>query len=98
MVSEAETRGVLDYLLQRRDVAAVLTFGEGDNLIGAPTRRGEPAPASTLDLVALTNDRLAGARQVGIFRPPPPPCQLSTFAGITNTAEPTAGERASAGR
>jgi hypothetical protein len=70
MISEPEARGVMDYVLQRRNIAAILTFGESDNLISAPTRRGELAPASTIDLIAFANDSVAGARQVGMFRAP----------------------------
>ena len=44
MVSEPESRAVMDYMLKRRNVAAILTFGESDNLITAPTRRGALAP------------------------------------------------------
>ena len=70
MLSEAESRGVMDYVLQRRNVAAILTFGESDNLIAAPTRRGELSPAATLDLIAFANESVAPARQVGVFRGP----------------------------
>ena len=53
MISEAETRGVMDYVLARRNIAAILTFGESDNLIAPPGRRGEQGPASTIDLIAF---------------------------------------------
>ena len=36
--SEPEARGMLDYVLARRNIAAILTFGESDNLIAPPTR------------------------------------------------------------
>ena len=70
MASEAETRGVLEYVLGRRNVAAVLTFGESDNLIAPPTRTGAHAPASPIDLVAFANQSIAGARDVGRFQAP----------------------------
>ena len=70
MASEAETRGVLDYVLGRRNIAAVLTFGESDNLIAPPTRTGAHAPASVIDLVAFANQSVAGARDVGRFQAP----------------------------
>ncbi len=70
MASEAETRGVLDYMLARRNIAAVLTFGESDNLIAPPTRTGAHAPASVLDLVGFANQSVAGARDVGRFETP----------------------------
>jgi hypothetical protein len=70
MASEPETRGVLAYVLERRNVAAVLTFGESDNLIAPPTRTGAHAPASAIDLVAFANQSIAGARDVGRFQAP----------------------------
>jgi hypothetical protein len=72
MVSEAEARGVLDYMIERRNVAAVLTFGESDNLIAPPTRAGAHAPASIVDLIGFANQSVAGAREVGRFASPVP--------------------------
>ena len=47
MVSETETRALLDYVLKHRNIAAILTFGESDNLVTAGGRsarisRAEP--------------------------------------------------------
>jgi hypothetical protein len=72
MASEPEVRGLLDYVLARRNIAAILTFGESDNLIAPPTRTGAHAPASTVDLVAFANDSVRGARNVGRFQNPQP--------------------------
>ena len=71
MISEPETRGLLEYLLARRNVAAILTFGESDNLIAPPTTAGAHAPASTVDLIGFANESIRGARDVGRFQPPP---------------------------
>ncbi|MBA3297986.1 MAG: hypothetical protein H0U19_13735 [Acidobacteria bacterium] len=68
MVSELESRGLLEYTLARRNIAAILTFGESDNLIAPPSRTGAPAPASVVDLVAFANQSVEGARQVGRFQ------------------------------
>ena len=68
MVSEPEARGLIDYVLARRNIAAVLTFGESDNLIAPPTRTGAHAPASTVDLIAFANQSVDGARSVGRFQ------------------------------
>jgi hypothetical protein len=70
MVSEAEARGVMDYVLERRNIAAVLTFGESDNLIAPPTRAGAHAPAAVVDLIGFANQSLSGAREVGRFASP----------------------------
>jgi hypothetical protein len=67
MVSEAETRAMLEYLLKHRNIAAILAFGESDNLIVPPNRRGElatPNPVNLLDFAELSN---ANARKTGLF-------------------------------
>jgi hypothetical protein len=70
MISEPESRGVMDYVLTRRNIAAILTFGESDNLIAPPLRTGALAPASTIDLIAFANQSVSGARDVGRFAAP----------------------------
>ena len=67
MVSEPETRAVMDYILKKRNVAAILTYGASDNLITAPTRQGALAPPQTLDLLAFADQSVADARRVGTF-------------------------------
>ena len=76
MVSEAETRGVLDYMLGRRNIAAVLTFGESDNLIAPPTRAGAHAPASVVDF-----DRLCQSERRRCARGRPVRSRQSRFGG-----------------
>ena len=68
MASEPEVRGLLDYVITRRNIAAILTFGESDNLIAAPTRAGGHAPASTVDLIAFANQSVEDSRRVGRFQ------------------------------
>jgi hypothetical protein len=64
MASEAETRALLDYVLQHRNIAAILTFGESDNLIAAG---GRPAAAAGLNLVDFAERANAPARRVGVM-------------------------------
>ena len=70
MVSEAETRAVLDYVLKHRNIAAILTFGESDNLVTPPNRRGELAVPNPINLVDFADRSTADARKVGIFQEP----------------------------
>ena len=67
MVSESETRAVLEWIVAHRNVAAILTFGESDNLIVAPNSGGRPGAAKQLDLVEFANATVAGANRVGII-------------------------------
>jgi len=62
MVSESETRAMLDYVLKHRNIAAMLTFGESDNLISA--RAGAANPINLLDFAERS---VVNARRVGIF-------------------------------
>jgi hypothetical protein len=70
MASEVETRALLDFLLKHRNIAAILTFGESDNLVTPPNRRGELATPGPLSLLDFANRSIADARQVGIFQDP----------------------------
>ena len=45
MVSEVETRALMDFTLAHRNIAVVITFGETDNLVTPPDARGTLAGA-----------------------------------------------------
>ncbi len=67
MVSEAETKAVMAWLVKHRNVAAVLAFGENDNLITAPNAQGRYGAARTLDLTSFAEASIAGASKTGMF-------------------------------
>ena len=71
MVSEPESRALMDFMVAHRNVAAVLTFGHSDNLVTPPNARGELAAAATLDLTAFADASNAGVFDVGVFRAQP---------------------------
>ena len=66
MVSEAETKAVLAWMVVHRNIAAILTFGESDNLITPPNAQGRYGAARTLDLVSFADNSIAGAGKTGI--------------------------------
>ena len=68
MVSEAESRALMDWVVAHRNIAAVLTFGESDNLIVPPTSAGRLGPARELDLVRFAEAAAAGARTTGFIQ------------------------------
>ena len=68
MVSEAESRAMMDWIIAHRNVAAILTFGESDNLIVPPTSAGRLGPARELDLIRFADSSAAGARTVGMIQ------------------------------
>ncbi len=50
MVSEVESRALMDFTLSHRNIGAILTFGESDNLVVPPDARGGLAGAKVPDL------------------------------------------------
>lgn len=67
MVSEPESRALMDFVVDHRNIAAVLTFGLTDNLVTPPDARGNLAEASTLDLPAFAEAPNADVFEVGNF-------------------------------
>jgi hypothetical protein len=53
MVSELETRALMDFTIAHRNVAVILTFGHSDNLVTPPDSRGALAAASFTELPAF---------------------------------------------
>lgn len=66
MVSENESRALMDWILEHKNVAIMLNFGESDNLIVAPNQRGQLSSNKGLDLVSFANDSYSEAGEVGI--------------------------------
>ena len=93
MVSEPETRAVMDYILRKRNVALMLTYGASDNLITAPTRAGALASAQTLDLLAFADQSFADARKAGTFTLTPPGGNQFFFGGDGPGGPPPAQTR-----
>jgi hypothetical protein len=77
MVSERESRALLDFVLARRNIAAVLVLGATDTLIGGPQAGGgvSRVPA-TQDLAAFADEAAAAARASGIVRDQSPPAYV----------------------
>ena len=67
MVSEPESRAVMEYILKKKNVAMILMYGASDNLITAPARGGTLGVAQTLDLLAFADASIADARKAGTF-------------------------------
>jgi hypothetical protein len=73
MVSEEESRALLDYVLARRNIAAVVTFGATDTLVGGPTvGGGNSRTPATMDLAAFADEATTAALAVGVVRDTPP--------------------------
>lgn len=68
MVSEPETRALMDFMTAHRNIGAILTFGHSDNLVTAPDGGGKLAGASTLELSAFADASNSDIFDVGVFR------------------------------
>jgi len=67
MVSEVETRALMDFVIAHRNIAAVLVYGASDNLVNAPMSSGALAQPSSLALLDFAAQSVAGAGAVGVF-------------------------------
>lgn len=67
MVSERESRAVMDWIISHRNVALILTFGESDNLIVAPNDKGVISSEKGIDLLSFADRSTSEARNVGLF-------------------------------
>ncbi|MFC1551931.1 M14 family metallopeptidase [Candidatus Latescibacterota bacterium] len=68
MVSERETRAIMDWIISKRNVALILTYGESDNLIVSPDDKGEIKSDILVDLISFADESNNEARKVGMFR------------------------------
>jgi hypothetical protein len=57
----------MEWMVSHRNVAAILTFGESDNLIVAPTSSGRLSTAKQIDLVEFANSSISAANRVGMI-------------------------------
>jgi hypothetical protein len=93
MASEPETRALLEYVLKRRNIAAILAFGESDNLIAAAGRAGTAAP---INLIDFAESSFAPARRVGML--PEPEGAGGPGRGSGSGSPPAGGSSTAAGR
>ena len=67
MVSEVESRALMDFVISHRNIGAILTFGETDNLVTPPDSRGALAGAKVPDLPTFADASNADVFSVGVF-------------------------------
>lgn len=67
MVSEPESRALMDFVIAHRNIAMVLTFGESDNLVSAPESNGRLAAPKTLAMQGFADATNSEARSVGMI-------------------------------
>lgn len=67
MVSEKESQALMAWIITHRNIAAILTFGESDNLI-APPSGGRMGTSRELDLPRFADASIAASRTVGMIQ------------------------------
>jgi len=67
MVSERESRALMDFMIAHRNIGAILTFGRSDNLVVPPNSGGALAAPNALDLLAGANASTEGVFDVGVY-------------------------------
>ncbi len=67
MVSEPESRALIDFAVKRRNIAAVLTYGHSDNLVTPPDSRGQLGGIAPSDLYLAAAESLDGIFDVGVW-------------------------------
>ena len=70
MVSEPESRAIMDFVIANRNIAAIVTFGHSDNLVTPPDSRGALAAAAVLDLNAFADEPNAGILDMAAYGVP----------------------------
>lgn len=68
MVSEKESRALMDWIIAHRNVAIVLTFGESDNLIVSTDSKGQFSSDNQIDLFRFADESNAEANKTGMFQ------------------------------
>lgn len=67
MVSEPESRALMDFVIAHRNIGAILAFGLTDNLVTPPSPRGTVSAAGVLELPRFADASNAGIFEEGVF-------------------------------
>ncbi len=96
MVSERESRALMDFVLAHRNIAAILTFGHSDNLATPPDATGKLAAPTPLGLPAFADASNATLFESGML----PAAQQGFFGGGPRFrgAQPGANNNPASGR
>lgn len=70
MVSERESRALMDFVIARRNIAAIVTFGHSDNLVTPPNARGALGDGIGVDLMTFADASLDEIFETGVFAEP----------------------------
>ena len=92
MISEREARALMDFVIAKRNIGAILTFGHSDNLVTPPDATGRLAAATSLSLPAFADASNASVFATGMLPAAP------VFSPATRGAQPGADNNPASGR
>ena len=95
MVSEKETRALMDFMITHRNIGAIMTYGHSDNLVVAPDATGRLAAPTTIGLNAFAETANEKMFDVGMLPTPPLPFGAQTRM---RGAQPGADNNPASGR
>lgn len=95
MVSEKESRALMDFMIAHRNIGAIMTYGESDNLVVPPDATGRLAAPTTLSLNAFADASNAKVFDVGMLATPSVPFGAGTRL---RGAQPGADNNPASGR
>ncbi len=98
MVSERESRALMDFVLAHRNIAAILTFGQSDNLVSPPDAAGKLAAPTPLNLPAFAAASNAKVFESGMLSGPPPAFRFGGGGTRLRGAQPGANNNPASGR
>lgn len=70
MISERESRALMDFVIAHRNIGAILTFGHSDNLVTPPDAQGRLASPTTLLLPTFADASNAKIFEAGMLASP----------------------------
>ncbi len=95
MVSEKESRALMDFMIAHRNIGAILTFGHSDNLVMPPDATGRLAAPTSFGLPSFADASNARVFENGVLATPAVP---SGAAVRTRGAQPGADNNPASGR
>lgn len=95
MVSEKESRALMDFMIAHRNIGAILTFGASDNLVVPPDAMGRLAAPTAFGLPAYADGSNARVFETGVLATPAVPFGAAVR---TRGAQPGADNNPASGR
>lgn len=92
MVSEQESRALMDFVIARRNIGAILTFGHSDNLVTPPDAAGRLAAPTPLSLTSFAEASNTSVFATGVLP------TANVFSPPTRGAQPGANNNPASGR